>query len=113
MAVEIRTRPFRVTYATARLQTLDGGCSRRCTTARRIAAAEAPVMFQADGRTVPAHVAFDHRVDVLRDLRKAGWTVLEVWVAEPGNRGHARRRFSAAQAHCAESGREALELIVG
>ena len=25
MAVEIRTRPFRVTYATARLQTLDGG----------------------------------------------------------------------------------------
>ena len=25
MAVEIRTRPFRVTYATARPQTLDGG----------------------------------------------------------------------------------------
>ncbi|MGH2967401.1 MAG: hypothetical protein ACREOQ_13115 [Gemmatimonadales bacterium] len=25
MAVEIRTRPFRVTYATARLPTLDGG----------------------------------------------------------------------------------------
>jgi hypothetical protein len=25
MAIEIRTRPFRVTYATARLQTLDGG----------------------------------------------------------------------------------------
>jgi hypothetical protein len=25
MAVEIPTRPFRVTYATARLQTLDGG----------------------------------------------------------------------------------------
>jgi hypothetical protein len=40
--------------------------------------------------------AGDHRVDVLRDLRKAGWIVLEVWVAEPGNRGHARRRFSAA-----------------
>jgi hypothetical protein len=58
-------------------------------------------------------LAFDHRVDVLRDLRKAGWIVLEVWVAEPGNRGHARRRFSAAQAYCTESGREALELIGG
>jgi hypothetical protein len=46
-------------------------------------------------------------VDVLRDLRKAGWIVLEVWVAEPGNRGHARRRYSAAQAYCTESGREA------
>jgi hypothetical protein len=80
---------------------------------RRIASAEAPVMFQAEGRTVPAHLAFDHRVDVLRDLRKAGWIVLEVWVAEPGNRGHARRRFSAAQAYCTESGREALELIGG
>jgi hypothetical protein len=80
---------------------------------RRIAAANAPVMFQAEGRTVPAHLAFDHRVDVLRDLRKAGWIVLEVWVAEPGNRGHARRRFSAAQAYCTESGREALELIGG
>jgi hypothetical protein len=80
---------------------------------RRIAAAEAPVMFQAEGRTVPAHLAFDHRVDVLRDLRKAGWIVLEVWVAEPGNRGHARRRYSAAQTYCTESGREALELIDG
>jgi hypothetical protein len=78
---------------------------------RAIAAAKAPVMFQAEGRTPPAHLAFDHRVDVLRDLRKAGWIVLEVWVAEPGNRGHARRRFSAAQAYCTESGREALELI--
>jgi hypothetical protein len=78
---------------------------------RRIAAADAPVMFQAEGRTTPAHLAFDHRVDVLRDLRKAGWIVLEVWVAEPGNRGHARRRYSAAQACCTESGRGALELI--
>jgi hypothetical protein len=60
---------------------------------------------------LPAHLAFDHRVDVLRDLRKAGWIVLEVWVAEPGNRGHARRRCSAAQAYCTESGREALDLI--
>jgi hypothetical protein len=80
---------------------------------RRIAAAEAPVMFQAEGRTIPAHLAFDHRVDVLRDLRKAGWIVLEVWVAKPGNRGHARRRYSAAQGSCTESGREALELIRG
>jgi hypothetical protein len=78
---------------------------------RTIAAAAAPILFQAEGSTVPAHSAFDHRVDVLRDLRKAGWIVLEVWVAEPGNRGHARRRFSAAQAYCTESGREALELI--
>jgi hypothetical protein len=46
---------------------------------RRIAAAAAPV------------------VDVPRDLRKAGWIVLEVWVAEPGNRGRARHRYSAAQ----------------
>jgi hypothetical protein len=52
-------------------------------------------------------------VDVLRDLRKAGWIVLEVWIAEPGNRGHARRRYSAAQAYCTESGREAVELIGG
>jgi hypothetical protein len=80
---------------------------------RRIAAAEAPVMFQAEGRTVPAHLAFDRRVDVLRDLRQAGWIVLEAWVAEPGNRGHARRRYSAAQAYCTASGREALELIGG
>jgi hypothetical protein len=77
---------------------------------RKIVAADAPAVFQAEGRTVPAHLAFDHRVDVLRDLRKAGWIVLEVWVAEPGNRGHARRRLAAAQA-CTESGREALELI--
>jgi hypothetical protein len=54
-------------------------------------------MSQAEGRTIAAHVAFDHRVDVLRDLRKAGWIVLELWVAGPGNRGHARRRFSAAK----------------
>jgi hypothetical protein len=80
---------------------------------RTIATAESPVMFQAEGRTVAAHLAFDHRVDVLRDLRKAGWIVLEVWVAEPGNRGHARRRFSAAKAFLTESGREALELIGG
>jgi hypothetical protein len=63
------------------------------------------------GVSHPAHLAFDHRVDVLRDLLKAGWIVLEVWVAEPGNRGHARRRFAAAQASCTESGREALDLI--
>jgi hypothetical protein len=68
-------------------------------------------MFQVEGTTFPAHLAFDHRVDVLRGLRKAGWIVLEVWVAEPGNRGHARRRYSAAQAHCTESGREGLEQI--
>ena len=78
---------------------------------RRIAAADEPVMFQAESRTAPAHHAFDHRVDALRDLRKAGWIVLEVWPAEKGNRGHARRRFSAAQASCTASGREALELI--
>ncbi|HUR95609.1 MAG TPA: hypothetical protein VMY76_13550 [Gemmatimonadales bacterium] len=80
---------------------------------RRIAAAETPVMFQAEGRTVPAHYDFDHRVDVLRDLRKAGWIVLETWVAELGNRGHARRRYAAAQAHCTASGREALDHIEG
>ena len=80
---------------------------------RTIAMANAPVMFQAEGRTVPAHLAFDPRVDVLRDLRRAGWIVLEVGVAEPGNRGHARRRYSAAQAYCMDSGREALELIGG
>jgi len=70
-------------------------------------------MFHAEGRTVAAHVVFDHRVDVLRDLRKAGWIMLEVWVAEPGNRGHARRRYSAAQASCTVAGREALDLIGG
>jgi hypothetical protein len=79
----------------------------------------APLSFRllvpgrADEACVPAHLAFDYRVDILRDLRKAGWIVLEVWVAEPGNCGHARRRFSAAQAYCTESGREALELIGG
>lgn len=80
---------------------------------RKIAEADAPVMFQAEGGTVQAHVAFDHRVDVLWDLRKAGWIVLEVWAAESGHRGHARRRYSAAQAYCTQSGREALELIGG
>lgn len=74
---------------------------------RSIAASAAPVMFQAGGRTTPAHLAVDHQVDVLRDLRKAGWIVLEEWVAEPRSRGHARRRYSAAQAYCPESGREA------
>jgi hypothetical protein len=75
---------------------------------------EAAEMFARPRQgTVPAHLAFDHRVDVLRDLRKAGWIVVEIWVAEPGYRGHARRRFSAAQAYCTESGREALELIGG
>jgi hypothetical protein len=49
----------------------------------------------------------------MRDLRKAGWIVLELWVAEPGNRGHARRRFSAAQAYCTEPGREAVEVMGG
>jgi hypothetical protein len=81
-----------------------------------IARRERPYPIPSDGgrRTLtPAHLAFDHRVDVLRDLRKAGWLVLEVWVAEPGNRGHARRRYSAAQAYCTESGHEALELIGG
>jgi hypothetical protein len=67
-------------------------------------------MFQAESRT-PAEHAFDHRVDVLRDLRKAGWIVLEVWPAEKGQRGPARRRYSAAQASCTASGREALEMM--
>jgi hypothetical protein len=78
---------------------------------RRIAAADEPVMFPAEGRTTQAEHAFDHRVDVLRDLRKAGWIVLEVWPAEKGQRGHGRRRYTAAQASCTASGREALELI--
>ncbi|MDQ3206987.1 MAG: hypothetical protein M3Q37_00085, partial [Gemmatimonadota bacterium] len=65
----------------------------------------------AEGRTIPAYLAFDHRVDELRDLRKAGWIVLEVWPAEKGQRDYARRRFTAAQARCTASGREALELI--
>ncbi len=80
---------------------------------RRLAAADEPIMFQAEGRSVPAYLAFDHQVDVLRDLRKAGWIVLEVWPAEQGQRGHARRRFTAAQSYCTESGREAMEMIGG
>jgi hypothetical protein len=78
---------------------------------RCIAAADEPVMFQAEGRTTPAEHAFDHQVDTLRDLRKAGWIVLEVWPAEAGNRGPARRRYAAAQASITASGREALELM--
>jgi hypothetical protein len=78
-----------------------------------IVVADAPVMFQAEGRTLPAHLAFDHRVDVLRDLRKAGWIVLEGWIAEQGNPGQGRRRYSAAQAYCTEAGRQALDLIDG
>ena len=58
-----------------------------------------------------AEHAFDHQVDVLRDLRKAGRIVIEVWPAERGQRGHTRRRYAAAQASCTASGREALELI--
>ena len=78
---------------------------------RRLAAAAEPIMFQAEGRSVPAYLAFDHQVDVLRDLRKAGRLVLEVWPAEHGQHGYARRRFTAAQSYCTESGREAMELI--
>ena len=77
---------------------------------RRIAADE-PVMLRAEGRTTPAEHAFDRRVDVLRDLRKAGWIVLEIWPAEKGDRGHGRRRYSAAQATMTQSGRDALELM--
>ena len=80
---------------------------------RRIATAGEPVLFQAAGGSVAAHRTFDHQVDVLRDLRRAGWIVLETWAAGPGQRGHARRRYTAAQAYCTESGREALELIGG
>ena len=78
---------------------------------RRLAEADEPVMFQAEGRSVPAYLAFDHQVDVLRDLRKAGWIVLEVWPAERGQRNYARRRFTAAQASCTPSGLEALVLV--
>ena len=78
---------------------------------RQLAAAEAPVMFQPEGRTTPAFLAFDERVDVLRDLRKAGWIVLEVWPAGKNQRGHIRRRFGAAQASCTPSGREAIALM--
>jgi hypothetical protein len=49
-------------------------------------------MFQSEGRSTAAEHAFDHRVDVLRDLRKAGWIVLEVLPAEEGDRGPARPR---------------------
>ncbi len=75
---------------------------------RQLVAAEAPVMFQAEGRTTPAFLAFDERVDVLRDLRKAGWIVLEVWPAEKGQHGHVR--FVAAQASCTPPGRAAIAL---
>lgn len=78
---------------------------------RRIAESDEPVMFRALGRTVPAHLAFDHQVDVLRELWKAGWIRLETWVAEKGDRGPARRRYNAAQASMTESGRETLDLI--
>ena len=78
---------------------------------RRLAEADEPIMFHAERRSVPAYLAFDHQVDVLRDLRKAGWIVLEVWRAEKGQRGHARRQFTAAQARCTASGQEALEVI--
>ncbi len=78
---------------------------------RAIAAAEEPTMFQAEGRSTPAETAFDHRVDALRDLRKAGWIVLETWPAERGQRGHARRRYIAARATLTPSGRESLELM--
>jgi hypothetical protein len=80
---------------------------------KRIAAADEPVMFQAKGRTTPAEHAFDHQVDTLRDLRKAGWIVLETWLAEKGQRGHARRRYIAAQATLTPPGRETLELMGG
>jgi hypothetical protein len=78
---------------------------------RRLAIAEQPIMFQVEGRTAPALLAFDELVDVLRDLRKAGWIVLEVWPAEKGQRGHIRRRFVAAQATCTPSGLESLEQV--
>jgi hypothetical protein len=68
-------------------------------------------MFRAEGRSTPAEHAFDHRVDALRDLRKAGWIVLEVWPAEKGGRDHARRRYSAAQATITPWGQETLELM--
>lgn len=54
---------------------------------RRIAAADEPVMFQAVGRSTPAEHAFDHQVDTLRDLRKAGWIVLEAWQQRGTNAG--------------------------
>ena len=78
---------------------------------RQVAAVGEPIMFQAQGRPTQALLAFDEWVDVLRDLRKASWIVLEVWPAEKGQRGHIRRRFVAAQASCTPSGREAINLI--
>jgi hypothetical protein len=78
---------------------------------RRIAAADGPLLFQAEGKSVPAYRAFDEGVEVLRGLRRAGWIVLELWRAEKGQRGPARREYVAAQAHCTPSGREGLELI--
>jgi hypothetical protein len=78
---------------------------------RRIATATEPVLFQADGMSVAAHRAFDRQVEVLRSLRRAGWIVLETWAAGPGQRGHACRRFTAAQASCTLSGLEALALV--
>jgi hypothetical protein len=65
-------------------------------------------LFRVDGIRRPGtHTRNTAGVDVLRDLRKAGWIVLEVWPAERGNRGHARRRYAAAQASCTAAGREA------
>ncbi|MGH7498244.1 MAG: hypothetical protein ACREL3_05265 [Gemmatimonadales bacterium] len=78
---------------------------------RRLAAADEPVMFQAEGRSAPAEHAFDHQVDALRDLRKAGWVVLETWRAEKGQRGHSPRWYVAAQAVLTQSGRESVELM--
>jgi hypothetical protein len=80
---------------------------------RVVGAEDAPVMFKAKGSSTAAHQAFDHRVDVLRDLRKAGWIQLQLWPWEPGERGPGRRRYTAAQAYCTASALEALELIGG
>ena len=79
----------------------------------RIATAGEPVLFQAEGGSVAAHRAFDRQVEVLKDLRRAGWIVLEAWAAGRGQHGHARRRYTAAQAYCTESGRESLEVLIG
>ena len=78
---------------------------------RRVATAVEPVLFQAENGSVAAHRAFDHEVEVLRDLRRAGWIVLETWAAGPAQCGLARRRYTAAQARCAPSGIEALALV--
>ena len=69
------------------------------------------MVFQAEGKSIRAETAFDNRVDALRDLRRAGWIVLETWPAERGQRGYARRRYIAAQASLTPSGRESLELM--